>query len=190
MKNSNKLIVDFLGKEFQMETQDGVGQELQYFCNSEMQFDKWNWLMEVVSVCFEKAEIFDGSDDNVVGDITHALLDCDEEKTLLAVVNFIDAYNKLQTTTKATHNVYEFCDGDMKLILKALQDKQQWIHDHLENYAECDMEDVRRDNYDLLGLIGILKETDSMTFNLPKTSLNRNWASFHGVDFPFPYAEK
>lgn len=51
----------------------------------------WNWLMPVVETCYHN-----GAEENHIGDITHALLDCDLEYTYNAVVEFIKWYNKKQ----------------------------------------------------------------------------------------------
>lgn len=58
-------------------------------CFDELLFDKsWDWLMPVVESCYHN-----GADENEVGDITHALLDCDRDNTYQAVVEFIKQYN-------------------------------------------------------------------------------------------------
>ena len=44
----------------------------------------WNWLMPVVEMCYHN-----GAEEKEVGDITHALLDCNIDATYKAVVNFI-----------------------------------------------------------------------------------------------------
>ncbi len=44
----------------------------------------WDWLMPVVEKCYES-----GAEEDEVGDITHALLDCDIKETYKAVVGFI-----------------------------------------------------------------------------------------------------
>ena len=51
----------------------------------------WDWLMPVVETCYHN-----GADSNEIGDITHALLDCDIDNTYKAVVEFIKIYNKKQ----------------------------------------------------------------------------------------------
>ena len=72
--NNNKLIAEFMG--------------LSGRCNGK--YDKsWDWLMPVVEKCYES-----GAEENEVGDITHALLDCDIKETYNAVVEFIKEYNK------------------------------------------------------------------------------------------------
>ena len=48
----------------------------------------WDWLMPVVETCYHN-----GADGNEIGDITHALLDCDIDHTYNAVVKFINEYN-------------------------------------------------------------------------------------------------
>lgn len=57
--------------------------------------EDWNKLIPVVSECFDNSELADGKDTNVVGDISHHLLDTDIEKTHEAVVRFIKWYNNL-----------------------------------------------------------------------------------------------
>ena len=47
--------------------------------------NSWDWLMPVVEKCYDN-----GADENEVGDITHALLDCDIDHTYRAVVEFIN----------------------------------------------------------------------------------------------------
>lgn len=51
----------------------------------------WDWLMPVVDMCYQN-----GAEVNEIGDITHALLDCNREATYDAVVEFIKWYNKKQ----------------------------------------------------------------------------------------------
>jgi hypothetical protein len=103
----NKLIAEFMG----LDTTDGV-----YYNHIVKEIDKqhstlslkkyqykselthfillkyhtsWDWLMPVVEKCYES-----GGEENEVGDITHALLDCDIDKTYKAVVEFINQLNK------------------------------------------------------------------------------------------------
>ena len=72
----NKLIAEFMGLEY------GDYITPHYHCN-------WNELMPVVEKCYES-----GTEENEVGDITHALLDCDIDETHKAVVEFINQLNK------------------------------------------------------------------------------------------------
>lgn len=51
----------------------------------------WNYIMPVVEACYHN-----GADSNQIGDITHALLDCNLEATFKAVVEFIKQYNQKQ----------------------------------------------------------------------------------------------
>ena len=56
----------------------------------ELSYEKdWNWLIPVVDKCWKS-----GAEENEVGDITHAYLDCDIEATYKAVVEFIKQLNK------------------------------------------------------------------------------------------------
>ena len=57
---------------------------------SELKYhSSWDWLMPVVEKCYDN-----GADENEVGDITHALLDCDIDHTYRAVVEFINQLNR------------------------------------------------------------------------------------------------
>ena len=57
---------------------------------SELKYhSSWDWLMPVVEKCYDN-----GADENEVGDITHALLDCDIDHTYRAVVEFINQSNR------------------------------------------------------------------------------------------------
>ena len=57
---------------------------------SELKYhSSWDWLMPVVEKCYDN-----GADENEVGDITHALLDCDIDHTHRAVVEFINQLNR------------------------------------------------------------------------------------------------
>lgn len=74
---NNKLIAEFMGKEHYPK-----------FHHSNYH-KSWDWLMPVVETCFHN-----GADENHIGDLTHALLDCNLEYTYKAVVEFIKEYNK------------------------------------------------------------------------------------------------
>ena len=72
----NKLIAEFMG----------VGKH--YEAQSSNQFNQyhqsWDWLMPVVEKCYHN-----GAEENEIGDITHALLDCNIDHTYISVVQFI-----------------------------------------------------------------------------------------------------
>ncbi|QQV91442.1 hypothetical protein M1M25_gp012 [Tenacibaculum phage Gundel_1] len=53
--------------------------------------ESWDWIIPVVKLC---EEVQDSKSGNLLGDITHALLDFDIEKTFEAVVKFIEWYNQ------------------------------------------------------------------------------------------------
>lgn len=56
----------------------------------ELSYDtSWEWLIPVVNKCWES-----GAEEDEVGDITHAYLDCDKKETHKAVVEFIKQLNK------------------------------------------------------------------------------------------------
>jgi len=60
-----------------------------FYTPDEMKYHtSWDWLMPVVEKCYHN-----GADENGVGDITHALLDCDIDHTHNAVVEFIKTYS-------------------------------------------------------------------------------------------------
>ncbi len=90
----NKLIAEFM--DLPTETM-GVKQEVVYGMNHDDWYTAdnlnyhlfWNWLMPVVKKCYDN-----GADENEVGDITHALLDCDIDHTYRAVVEFINQLNR------------------------------------------------------------------------------------------------
>ena len=91
----NKLIAEFMGWDIQSPTTIPnnlhlSNLELDNGEVMELKFDtSWDWLMPVVETCYDN-----GADENEVGDITHALLDCDIDHTYKAVVEFIKQYNK------------------------------------------------------------------------------------------------
>ena len=86
--NNNKLIAEFMG----LETPDGC-----YFEHLTKKGNRklthhillnyhtsWDWLMPVVEKCYHN-----GAEENEIGDITHALLDCDIDHTYISVLQFI-----------------------------------------------------------------------------------------------------
>ena len=92
---SNKLIAEFMGvniitlddirtnKNPYISSADGyLEDDLEYHTS-------WDWLMPVVETCYHN-----GAEENEVGDITHALLDCDINHTYRSVAEFIKQYNK------------------------------------------------------------------------------------------------
>ena len=52
----------------------------------------WDWLMPVVETCYHN-----GAEENEVGDITHALSDCNRDHLYISVIEFI---NQLKNKTK------------------------------------------------------------------------------------------
>ena len=80
--NDNKLIAEFMG--------DGKEYEVDINTKTLKSYNtSWDWLMPVVETCYHN-----GADGDEIGDITHALLDCDMDQTYKAVVKFINEYNK------------------------------------------------------------------------------------------------
>lgn len=84
--NNNYLIAEFMGMSIE---RDGWFDYEGFLGDKEVYLDlkfheSWDWLMPVVNKCYEI-----GAEENEVGDITHALLDCDRKETYNAVVRFI-----------------------------------------------------------------------------------------------------
>lgn len=95
VKESNKLIALFMAdfEEYESDRQDIIDAvnndaTLQPYDND------WNCLIPVLRKIDEVAHFADGQDANVVGDITHALLDYDIDATYEAAVEFIKWYNE------------------------------------------------------------------------------------------------
>lgn len=87
---NNKLIAEFMGlrhgrssfRTYVIENNiEVLTKDLQYHTS-------WDWLMPVVERCYDN-----GAEGEEIGDITHALLDCDIKSTYQAVVQFINQYN-------------------------------------------------------------------------------------------------
>ena len=89
---NNVLIAEFMGMKLgQDHTNDNM-----YYDDAEnlhpptpideLKFHtSWDWLMPVVEKCYDN-----GADENEVGDITHALLDCNKDHLYISVVEFIN----------------------------------------------------------------------------------------------------
>ena len=61
-----------------------------YYEDIELEYHtSWDWLMPVVEKCYHN-----GAEENEIGDITHALLDCNRDHLYISVVEFINQYNK------------------------------------------------------------------------------------------------
>ncbi len=92
MTQNNKLIAEFMGMELgddkTMYYDDAENLHPPTPINELKFHTSWDWLMPVVETCYDN-----GADENEVGDITHALLDCDIAHTYKAVVKFIKQYN-------------------------------------------------------------------------------------------------
>ena len=86
-KNSSLLITEFMGAEWHKDFFKDVciisPSNISYKFHT-----SWDWLMPVVEKCYHN-----GADENEVGDITHALLDCDINHTYRSVAEFIKQYN-------------------------------------------------------------------------------------------------
>ena len=84
-----KMISEFMeGYDFQ-HTEGGL--PLGDFSNS------WEWLMPVVKECFDN-----GAEGDEIGDITHALLDCDRDATYEAVVKFLNRLKPIKMRKNET----------------------------------------------------------------------------------------
>jgi len=86
--NDNKLIAEFMGlPEQNNEYENPYSGE--YVEAIELSYDEsWDWLMPVVEACYHN-----GAEEQEIGDITHALLDCDMKNLYEAVVEFIKEFN-------------------------------------------------------------------------------------------------
>jgi hypothetical protein len=84
--NNNYLIAEFMNMSIERDGWfDYEGFLGDKKCYLDLEFHEcWNWLIPVVKKCWES-----GAEEDEVGDITHAYLDCDRKETYNAVVNFI-----------------------------------------------------------------------------------------------------
>jgi hypothetical protein len=93
----NKLIAEFMGLPTEVFKPSRITNYYHREYNSGTWYEEhelsynvsWDWLMPVVEKCYDN-----GADENEVGDITHALLDCDIDHTYRAVVEFINQSNR------------------------------------------------------------------------------------------------
>jgi len=93
----NRLIAEFMGMQHtDIGWYDSENVMSEYACQmvggntfEELQYDRsWDWLMPVVETCYHN-----GAEEQEIGDITHALLDCDLKNLYDAVVEFIKEFN-------------------------------------------------------------------------------------------------
>lgn len=92
-------------------------------------FDDWNVLMPVVQKCFDTQTF--GSN-NLVGDITHALVDVDIEKTFNAVLSFVIFYNNQGAQKK--QNLFEYykeLPENVNAIIASFDENK-------DSYKECE----------------------------------------------------
>ena len=86
---SNKLIAEFMGIRY-AENRNSHKSSDYYYEDIELEYHtSWDWLMPVVEKCYHN-----GAEENEIGDITHALLDCNRDHLYISVVEFINQYNK------------------------------------------------------------------------------------------------
>lgn len=99
---NNKMIAEFMGNKpfakdnFGNDLYNNPMNEIKFshknptdMCDYEFEYHtSWDWLMPVVERCYDN-----GAEGEEIGDITHALLDCDIKSTYIAVVQFINQYN-------------------------------------------------------------------------------------------------
>jgi len=50
------------------------------------------------------------------------------------------------------------------------------------------LEALRNEDFDIMGLIAMLKESDAVGCIIPKTALDKGWSFEHNVDIPTPYS--
>jgi len=91
----NKLIAEFMGMNYGDPNDNSVMIQMTPQGNEVVPIDSmkyhlsWDWLMPVVETCYHN-----GAEENEIGDITHALLNCDINYTYKALLQFINEYNK------------------------------------------------------------------------------------------------
>ena len=91
----NKIIAEFMGMNYGDPNDNSVMIQMTPQGNEVVPIDSmkyhlsWDWLMPVVETCYHN-----GAEENEIGDITHALLNCDINYTYKAVLQFINEYNK------------------------------------------------------------------------------------------------
>lgn len=97
VQESNKLIALFMAEleEYEADRQDIID-AVNNDATLQPYDDVWDCLIPVLRKIDEVAHLADGRDSNVVGDITHALLDYDIDATYEAAVEFIKWYNQNQ----------------------------------------------------------------------------------------------
>ena len=83
----NKLIAEFMGLPFSKgEYYRPLYNSGDWIPENELQYhNDWNWLMPVVEKCYDN-----GAEENEIGNITHALLDCNKDHLYISVVEFIN----------------------------------------------------------------------------------------------------
>ena len=91
----NKIIAEFMGMNYGDPNDNSVMIQMTPQGNEVVPIDSmkyhlsWDWLMPVVETCYHN-----GAEENEIGDITHALLNCDINYTYKALLQFINEYNK------------------------------------------------------------------------------------------------
>ena len=101
-KSKNEVIAEFMGLKQGKDNEDRWKDDwfdneglINGHRNEYLRFDtSWDWLMPVVEKCYDNSELADGTGTNVVGDISHHLLDVNITETYKAVVVFINWYNE------------------------------------------------------------------------------------------------
>ena len=101
LNENNKLIAEFMGAQLyppndydihsctMLDVTEDEGQ--QHFTPEQMLFNSsWDWLMPVVQQCYESQQF---GENNLIGDITHALVDIDIEEVNKAVIAYIKWHN-------------------------------------------------------------------------------------------------
>jgi len=90
-QENNRLIAEFEG----FETYEGNGYVMVHYSDDNERtivdthyHTSWDWLMPVVEKCYHN-----GAEENEIGDITHALLDCNIDHTYISVLQFIKQHN-------------------------------------------------------------------------------------------------
>ena len=90
---SNKLIAKFMGLDSFKDSlaslhQGKINVDIDVYEQAQYHLS-WDWLMPVVEKCYHN-----GAEENEIGNITHALLDCNRDHLYISVVEFINEHNK------------------------------------------------------------------------------------------------
>ena len=104
---TNELIAEFIGLAMQHASSDGQFPMYENPLTGEYQYaeylmydESWDWLMPVIQKVYDevgpKIDGMNGMNENLIGDISTALLDGNIEEAYTAVVRSIELYNEIK----------------------------------------------------------------------------------------------